>query len=78
MFEHDHSAARGKMVVRKLIVFKHKDALGNCPSHKLFDRVLVKKKNEDVIPRKYDDYDKIIDTDNMPEGVELINYEDRL
>lgn len=78
MFEHDHSAARGKMVVRKLIVFKHRDALGNCPSHKLFDRINVKKKDEVVIPRKYDDYDKIIDTDNMPEGVELIDYDDRL
>jgi CRISPR-associated protein Csd2 len=43
MFEHDHSAARGEMVARKLIVFKHKDALGNMPSHKLFDRVLVER-----------------------------------
>lgn len=41
MFEHDHSAARGEMVVRKLIAFKHKDALGNMPSHKLFERVTV-------------------------------------
>src|SRR5690606_4620939 len=36
MFEHDHSAARGEMVARKLIVFKHDDTLGNMPSHKLF------------------------------------------
>ncbi len=41
MFEHDHSAARGEMVVRKLVVFKHKDALGNMPSHKLFERVTI-------------------------------------
>jgi CRISPR-associated protein Csd2 len=33
MFDHDHSAARGKMNARKLIVFEHSTALGNaCPS----------------------------------------------
>ena len=37
MFEHDHSAARGKMAVRELIVFKHSKELGDCPSYKLFD-----------------------------------------
>ena len=31
MFEHDHSAARGKMAVRNLIVFKHDSELGNAP-----------------------------------------------
>ena len=31
MFEHDHSAARGKMAARRLFVFKHKDELGNAP-----------------------------------------------
>ena len=31
MFEEDHSAARGKMCMRKLIVFKHDNILGNCP-----------------------------------------------
>lgn len=41
MFEHDRSAARGEMTVRKLIVFKHKDALGNAPAHALFERVKV-------------------------------------
>lgn len=45
MFEHDHSAARGEMVARKLFVFKHKDALGNMPSHKLFERVTVERIN---------------------------------
>ncbi|MGN1133984.1 MAG: type I-C CRISPR-associated protein Cas7/Csd2, partial [Oscillospiraceae bacterium] len=33
MFEHDRSAARGKMCLRKLIVFKHESALGNAPAH---------------------------------------------
>ena len=44
MFEHDHSAARGKMASRKLIVFKHASDLGNAPSHLLFDRVTVTRK----------------------------------
>ncbi len=59
MFEHDHSAARGEMVARKLIVFKHKDALGNMPSHKLFERVVVDRvKGEDGTPASgFDDYE---------------------
>lgn len=71
MFEHDHSAARGKMTVRKLIVFKHESALGNAPSHVLFDRVIVTKKDDEIPARKYDDYDVTIDSDNMPDGVKI-------
>lgn len=41
MFDHDHSAARGKMAARKLVVFKHDSALGNAPAHKLFETVTV-------------------------------------
>ena len=36
MFDHDHSAARGMMNARKLIVFKHSTALGNASAHSLF------------------------------------------
>ena len=69
MFENDHSAARGKMCMRKLIVFKHDSVLGSCPSHLLFDRITVE---ENVpVPRKYSDYTVTIDR-SMPEGVELI------
>jgi len=45
MFEHDRSAARGEMAVRKLIVFKHDSALGSQPAHKLFDSVKVERVN---------------------------------
>lgn len=41
MFDHDRSAARGEMCARKLIVFKHKDAIGNMAAHQLFDCVSV-------------------------------------
>lgn len=70
MFEDDHSAARGKMCMRKLIVFKHDGMYGNCPSHKLFDKVTITQK-EDKPPRAYSDYEVTIDED-MPDGVELI------
>jgi CRISPR-associated protein Csd2 len=43
MFEHDRSAARGEMAARKLVVFKHNDALGNVPAHELFNRVKVER-----------------------------------
>lgn len=71
MFEHDHSAARGKMAARRLFVFKHKDELGNAPSHKLFDMVKVEKNDGVVIPRKFGDYTVKVDG-SAPEGVELI------
>ncbi len=69
MFENDHSAARGKMCLRKLIVFKHDSALGNAPSNVLFDKISVKKNND--IPRSFSDYDVEVDKE-MPSGVELI------
>ena len=69
MFENDHSAARGKMCLRKLFVFKHNSALGNAPSNVLFDKISVKKKTD--IPRSFSDYDVEVDKE-MPSGVELI------
>lgn len=71
MFEHDHSAARGKMAARKLYVFKHKDELGNAPSHKLFDMVKVEKNDGVIIPRKFGDYTVKVEG-AAPDGVELI------
>lgn len=70
MFEHDRSAARGKMTLRKLIVFKHTDMLGNHPSHLLFDKIQISQKKEIDVPRKFTDYSISID-ETMPEGVSL-------
>ena len=74
MFEEDHSAARGKMAVRKLIIFKHDSELGNAPSHKLFDLVSVKRKNEEssAPARSFEDYVVSIKEDQLPNGVSLI------
>ena len=66
MFENDHSAARGKMAVRELIVFKHDSELGNAPAYKLFEKVQVEKRVE--IPRQYGDYNVSV-SDDLPEGV---------
>lgn len=71
MFEHDHSAARGKMAVRELIVFKHDSELGNAPSYKLFETVRVKKKEGVTAPRSYADYEVTVDEGAVPEGVTL-------
>lgn len=72
MFEHDHSAARGKMSVRELIVFKHSKELGDCPAYKLFDSVEVRKKEGIVYPRKYQDYTVNIHEEMIPDTVKMI------
>ena len=71
MFEIDHSAARGKMAVRELIVFKHSKELGDCPAYKLFDAVEVKKKDGVSYPRKYQDYIVTIHKEQIPDTVEV-------
>ena len=68
LFEHDHSAARGKMAVRELIIFKHDSELGCAPAYKLFDAVRVTRKDGVVVPRSYADY-TITVADSLPEGV---------
>lgn len=69
MFEHDHSAARGNMAVRELIVFKHDSELGNAPAYKLFDTITVTRKDEATPARSYKDYEIFVDTTKIPSGV---------
>ena len=71
MFENDHSAARGKMAVRELVVFKHSKELGDCPAYKLFDAVEVKKNEGVEYPRKYQDNTVTIHNECIPESVEV-------
>lgn len=68
MFENDHSAARGKMAVRELIVFKHSSELGNAPAYKLFDAVTVQRRDPTTPARSYHDYTVTV-SDALPEGV---------
>jgi len=72
MFEEDRSAARGKMAVRKLVIFKHKDELGNAPAHRTLGLVTVKRKEGVDVPRSFADYEIIVDEAGCPDGVEII------
>lgn len=72
MFDHDRSAARGKMATRRLIVFEHESRLGNAPAHRLFDAVTVKRVNESRPSRAYSDYAVEVDAAAIPEGVRVI------
>lgn len=69
MFENDHSAARGKMAVRELIVFKHDSELGNAPAYKLFQKVQVQRVEGVEVPRRYEDYVVSV-SDELPVGVQ--------
>ena len=70
MFEHDHSAARGQMATRKLVVFKHDSTMGNHPSHVLFDKVKVEVKKKPA--RDFSDYTVTVPAQpDMPQGVTL-------
>lgn len=69
MFDNDRSAAKGLMSARKLILFEHSSSLGNAPANVLFDHVKVQRKADVSTPRSFEDYDVIINRDNMPSGV---------
>jgi CRISPR-associated protein Csd2 len=73
MFEHDHSAARGKMSARKLFVFEHTTALGNAHAHILFELIETKRKDDLEKPaRGFKDYEIIVNRDAAPDNVQLI------
>lgn len=85
MFEHDRSAARGEMVSRRGIAFKHASALGNAHAQALFDRVEVwRRVGDDLIKpgdsrldnykpaRQYGDYEVTIKRDGLPDGIEVV------
>ncbi|MCW5707245.1 type I-C CRISPR-associated protein Cas7/Csd2 [Shinella sp.] len=84
MFEHDRSAARGEMATRRLVAFKHDNALGNARAHALFERIRIGRNVEgefrvidqrlDNLPpaRAFSDYIVTIDRDGLPEGVEVL------
>lgn len=72
MFEDDHSAARGKMAVRELMVFKHESIFGNAPAHKLFETIKIENKTPGTPARQYSDYQVTVDDKAIPEGVCLL------
>jgi CRISPR-associated protein Csd2 len=82
MYDLDRSAARGEMSARRLIAFKHENALGNAPAHKLFDRVTVHRAiSGSSLPidrphngppaRVFTDYEIKVDEAELPTGVTI-------
>ena len=63
MYTMDRAAMRGYMSVRGVYVFTHENPLGNAPEHELFKRIKVQKND--------DEYEVVVDEENMPEGVTL-------
>lgn len=70
MFDHDHSAARGLMALRQLVVFKHDNELGSAPAHKLFELVSVQKKEATKVARDFSDYE--VTVGKPPAGVHIV------
>jgi len=70
MFEHDHSAARGLMTTRKLIIFEHASPLGNKPAQELFDRIRWERITEGPA-RNFNDYKITLDGE-LIKGVKKI------
>jgi CRISPR-associated protein Csd2 len=77
MFDHDHSAARGKMASRRLYVFEHETALGNAPAHVLFKTVTAGLIDPYKPPRHYEDYNVTFDGSLMPPRVRCIERIDK-
>lgn len=72
MFDHDHSAARGKMNTRKLFVFKHNSSLGNAPAQELFELIAVNRSGDATKPaRAFYDYLVSVNKSAIPNGVIL-------
>ena len=69
MFENDRSAARGKMAVRELIVFRHDSELGNAPAYRLFETVKVERNSGSAPARAYSDYTVTVHDEDLPDGV---------
>ncbi len=70
MFEYDRSAARGQMVPRRCIAFRHDSQLGNARADQLFERVSVERATSDEKPsRAFTDYRINVDTGKLPAGV---------
>ena len=71
MFELDRSASRGQMAPQALVVFEHKDALGNAPAHLLQSRIQVGKTGNGAPARSFADYSVTIDESDMPNGITI-------
>lgn len=72
MFDHDHSAARGKMASRRLYAFEHESRIGNAPAHRLFDCITAVRRDPTAPARRFDDYEVKVNEAAVPSGVKLL------
>lgn len=72
MFDHDRAATRGQMNCRGLYLFRHESPLGNAPSHELLDRITVQRREGVSAPRRFTDYEVLVNDQDIPAGVELV------
>jgi CRISPR-associated protein Csd2 len=70
-WDNDRSAARGLMAPRGLYVFSHSSAMGNAPSHELFDRIVVDRDQQVEAPRRFGHYAVSIKEESWPNGITL-------
>ena len=71
MFDLDHSAARGLMSTRRLVIFEHQTALGNAPANQLFERVVCECVTEKPA-RDFKDYRILLDGEEMTETKKIV------
>jgi CRISPR-associated protein Csd2 len=71
MFDHDRSAARGEMKLCGLYVYSHPNAVGAAPAATLTSRIQLTRADTDKPPRQHTDYQRLITTSDLPEGVTL-------
>ena len=68
LFDHDASASRPSMNVRKLIIAKHQSKRGDCPTHVLDAQIRIQPRVQE--PQNYDDFEVTVGTSPTP-NVEL-------
>ncbi|MBI4743582.1 MAG: type I-C CRISPR-associated protein Cas7/Csd2 [Actinobacteria bacterium] len=72
MFEHDHSAARGLMSTRNIIVFEHNTPLGNKPAYELFEKISLKRTTQGSA-RQFSDYEILLDGKKLDENFKTVS-----
>jgi len=71
LWDQDRSASRGQLALRGLYVFSHASPLGNAPAHRLFERIVVARREGIEAPRRFTDYAVQVHDADLPDGVTL-------
>jgi CRISPR-associated protein Csd2 len=85
MYEHDRSSSKGLMSARRLFIFKHvgtdtnpeqrvrQAMLGCAPAQALLELgTVVTVSTGAKAPRRFADFEVVVDREKLPAGVELI------